>query len=85
MRDKAMDEARWTVLIGTVIELKPNFNCIVHLETGEQVRARIPKATAQRMFRVLPGDRVQVEIREKGQYVIRGFETQKDKADPLKG
>ncbi|MFT3883225.1 MAG: hypothetical protein QM703_26680 [Gemmatales bacterium] len=71
-----MDEDRWTVLSGTVIELKPNFDCIVLLETGEQVRARIPKETVRGMFRIVPGDRVRVEIRKQGQYVIRGFETQ---------
>ena len=59
---------------GVVVGMGPNFACSVRLDSGEVVRARIPRPTARLMFRVAPGDRVRVEAHGPGSFVVLGHE-----------
>jgi translation initiation factor IF-1 len=69
-----MSDAERPVLLGTVVELGPNLDCSVRLDSGEMVRARIPRRTARLMFRVVAGDRVRVEVRGPKSSVVLGHE-----------
>lgn len=62
------------MLSGVIVEMGPNWDCRVRLPSGELVMARIPRHVARLMFRVLPGDRVAVEQRGAGKYVVLGHE-----------
>jgi translation initiation factor IF-1 len=61
-------------LAGVIAEVGPGFACKVRLATGEVVPARIPHHVARLMFRVRPGDRVAVEQRAAGSFVVLGHE-----------
>ena len=47
---------------GTVVELLPNAMFRVELENGHQVLAHISGKMRMHYIRILPGDRVQVEL-----------------------
>jgi translation initiation factor IF-1 len=69
-----MSDVECPVLFGTVIELRPNLCCSVRLDSGEVVQARIPRRTARLIFRVVPGDRVRVELRSQDSFEVIGHE-----------
>ena len=50
------------VIEGTVVEALPNAMFAVELEGGERITSHIPGADRARLIRVVPGDRVTVEI-----------------------
>jgi translation initiation factor IF-1 len=62
------------ILSGEIVEVEPNLPCQVRLVSGEQVPTRIPHHIARLMFRVVPGDRVAVEQRGAGSFVVHGHE-----------
>lgn len=66
--------------VGVVEELGPGLQCQVRLSDGEVVAASIPKDTARVMFRVVPGERVQVSSPLDGKYRVLGFA--RDPAEP---
>ena len=47
---------------GTVVEVLPNTNFIVELENGHKVHARISGKLRMNYIRILPGDKVTVEL-----------------------
>ena len=47
---------------GTVIETLPNTNFKVELENGHQILAHISGKIRKNFIRILPGDRVKVEM-----------------------
>ena len=47
---------------GTVVEVLPNTNFIVVLENGHKVHARISGKLRMNYIRILPGDKVTVEL-----------------------
>ncbi|MCR4593685.1 MAG: translation initiation factor IF-1 [Clostridiales bacterium] len=47
---------------GTVVEALPNTMFIVELENGHQVHARISGKLRMNYIRILPGDKVTVEL-----------------------
>ena len=49
-------------VIGTVIEAQPNAMFIVKLENDHQVLAHISGKIRMNFIRILPGDRVKVEL-----------------------
>ena len=59
---------------GVIAEMGLGFACKVRLASGEAVPARIPRHVARLMFRVVPGDRVAVEQRSPGPFVVLGHE-----------
>jgi len=60
---------------GTILQMGPNsFECGVRLDSGEEVKARVPKQTFRLMFRIAPGDRVKVGLGRSGKYVVLGHE-----------
>jgi translation initiation factor IF-1 len=69
-----MSEVERSVLCGAVVEVGPHLGCSVRLDSGAVVQARIPRRTARLMFRVVPGDRVRVEIRGPESFVVLGHE-----------
>lgn len=69
-----MSEADNLSLAGVVAEMGPNLDCVVKLDSGAEVMARIPKRTARLMFQIVPGDRVVVEVRGAGGYTVLGHE-----------
>jgi translation initiation factor IF-1 len=58
---------------GVVVEMGPNFFCRVRLDSGDEVRALIPKRVARDMYRVIPGDRVLVRLAASGRSRVTGF------------
>jgi translation initiation factor IF-1 len=62
------------VLFGVVVEMGPNLDCSVRLDSGAVVAAHIPRRTARAMFRVVPGDRVRVEARGRESLVVLSHE-----------
>jgi translation initiation factor IF-1 len=66
-------EARRT-LVGEIVAVGPNLACQVRFASGEQITARISRHTARLMFRVAPGDRVAIEQRGAGRFVVLGHE-----------
>jgi translation initiation factor IF-1 len=71
-RSRAPDRSRWkalakpkddTILVeGTVVEPLPNAMFRVELENGHKVLAHISGKMRMHYIRILPGDRVQVEL-----------------------
>jgi len=49
-------------VFGTVLEAQPNAMFIVKLENGYEVLAHIPGKIRMNFIRILPGDRVKVEL-----------------------
>jgi translation initiation factor IF-1 len=62
------------VVPGAVVEMGPNLDCSVRLDSGDVVRALIPRRTARLMFRVVPGDRVWAQACGEGPFVVLGHE-----------
>ncbi len=69
-----MGEHAKAVWAGVIEEISPDLSCVIRLDSGEQVHARIPRHTARLMFRIVPGDRVAVESRGSGSFSILGHE-----------
>ena len=61
---------------GTIVETLPNASFLVELEGGHRVLAHISGKMRMHYIRILPGDKVQVEISpydlDKGRIVYRG-------------
>ncbi|MDR1495684.1 MAG: translation initiation factor IF-1 [Clostridiales Family XIII bacterium] len=49
-------------VMGTVVEAQPNAMFIVKLENGHQILAHISGKIRMNFIRILPGDRVKVEL-----------------------
>jgi translation initiation factor IF-1 len=49
-------------VMGTVVEAQPNAMFIVKLENGHQILAHISGKIRMNFIRILPGDRVRVEL-----------------------
>ena len=49
-------------VFGTVVEAQPNAMFIVKLENGHQILAHISGKIRMNFIRILPGDRVKVEL-----------------------
>ena len=49
-------------VFGTVVETQPNAMFIVKLENGHQILAHISGKIRMNFIRILPGDRVKVEL-----------------------
>jgi translation initiation factor IF-1 len=49
-------------VVGTVVEAQPNAMFIVKLENGHKVLAHISGKIRMNFIRILPGDRVKVEL-----------------------
>ena len=47
---------------GTVVETLPNTNFKVELENGHQILAHIPGKLRMNYIKILPGDKVRVEL-----------------------
>ena len=47
---------------GTVVETLPNTNCKVELENGHQIWAHISGKLRMNYIKILPGDKVKVEL-----------------------
>jgi len=60
-------------VMGEVIELSPNLECRIRLDSGTEIRAQIRRQVARRMFRVVPGDRVRVRLLEPSCSEVTGF------------
>lgn len=50
------------VVVGRVVEPMPNALYRVELETGHRIVAHVAPAARLRFLRVIPGDRVRVEV-----------------------
>lgn len=59
--------------VGVVVEMLPNFECRIRLNSGIEVSAIIPRQVARRMFRVAAGDRVRIRLAEPGCSQVAGF------------
>jgi translation initiation factor IF-1 len=70
-----MDEPEQKLAFGTVIDLAPDLRCRVRLDDGRDISAIVRRKVAREMFRIVPGDRVQVQIRA-GRFQMVGFERQ---------
>ena len=64
-------------VFGTVLEAQPNAMFIVKLENGYEVLAHISGKIRMNFIRILPGDRVKVELSP--YYLSRGRITWRDK------
>jgi len=66
------------IVVGRVVEPLPNALYRVELETGHQIVAHVAPAARLRFLRVLPGDRVSVEVSSvdpgRGRIVKKGGE-----------
>lgn len=69
-----MSEAKRPVLSGAMVELWPNLGCLVRLDSGEVVLARIRKRTTRRMFRLVSDDRVRLQARGPQPFIVLGHE-----------
>ncbi|MDR1778326.1 MAG: translation initiation factor IF-1 [Clostridiales Family XIII bacterium] len=49
-------------VMGTVVEAQPNAMFIVKLENGHQILAHISGKIRMNFIRIMPGDRVKVEL-----------------------
>jgi translation initiation factor IF-1 len=76
-----MNHGERQVVIGVILRAGPNFDCSVRLDSGDVVRARIPRRNARPMFRVVPGDRVRIHAPGPESFVVLGHERQ-DRAEP---
>ena len=47
---------------GTVVDAQPNAMFVVKLETGHEVRAHVSGKIRMNFIRILPGDKVKVEL-----------------------
>ena len=47
---------------GTVVEALPNAECIVELENGHKLHAHISGKLRMNFIRILPGDKVKLEL-----------------------
>ena len=56
------EKEKGIILEGEVIEALPNGNFKVKLETGQEVLAHIAGKLRVNFIRILPGDRVKVEL-----------------------
>jgi translation initiation factor IF-1 len=64
-------------VFGTVVEAQPNANFKVRLENGFEVQAHISGKNRMNFIKIIPGDRVKVEL---SQYDLsRGRITWRDK------
>lgn len=63
-------------VLGVVLEALPNTNFKVKLESGEEIMAHLAGKLRMFRIRILPGDRVTVEMspydKERGRIVYRG-------------
>ena len=50
------------IVVGRVVELMPNALYRIELETGHRIVAHVAPAARLRFLRVIPGDRVRVEV-----------------------
>ena len=51
-----------SIVVGRVVEPMPNALYRVELETGHRIVAHVAPAARLRFLRVIPGDRVRVEV-----------------------
>ena len=49
-------------VMGTVVEAQPNAMFIVELENGHQIQAHISGKIRMNFIRIMPGDKVRVEL-----------------------
>ncbi len=60
---------------GVVVEARPNTTCLVQLDAGPEILAHVGGKMRRHYIRILPGDRVVLEIStydpEKGRIVYR--------------
>lgn len=62
MARPSADKEQNLVLEGTVVEPRPNASFLVRLENGHEVLAYLSGKMRTHRIRVLPGDRVQIEM-----------------------
>ena len=49
-------------VMGTVVEAQPNAMFVVELENGHQIQAHISGKIRMNFIRIMPGDKVRVEL-----------------------
>ena len=57
-----MNETPNVIAQGSILEVDANLRCQVPLDDGSEVSAMIPRNKARAMFRIVPGDRIRVQI-----------------------
>jgi translation initiation factor IF-1 len=70
--DEPLSDTELEFAVGVIVEVEPDLRCRVRLDDGRVVAAVIPRSTAREMFRVVPGNRVQVTVLE-GYSLVVGF------------
>jgi translation initiation factor IF-1 len=69
-----LSKHRKTQHAGAIKSVGANLSCVISLDSGNEIQARIPRHTARLMVRAVPGDRVVVESRKPTTYVVLGHE-----------
>lgn len=62
--DGSTSDTQLDFVSGTLIELRPNLVCRIHLDDGQTIDGIIPRYTARKRSRIVPGDRVRVTVSE---------------------
>ncbi len=52
-----VDDTKLEFAAGAIVEILPDLRCSIRLDDARVVTAIVPRFTARKMFRIVPGDR----------------------------